>query len=39
MVVDANRRVTGQPINEEQMNRIRAGGLREEKVLYDFGRP
>lgn len=39
MVVDANKRVIGNPISEQEMNIIRSQGMKEEKILYDFGRP
>ena len=37
MVVDANQRVLGAPISAEEMQRIRSQGMKEERVIYDFG--
>lgn len=37
MVVDAHEQVVGAPITVEEMQRIRAQGLKEERVVYDFG--
>lgn len=37
MVVDAEERVLGPAISPEEMQRIRSQGMREEKVVWDFG--
>ena len=37
MVVDAQEKVVGAPISVEEMNRIRGQGLKEEKIVWDFG--
>lgn len=37
MAVDATEYPVGAPISQEEMQRIRAQGLKEERIVWDFG--